>query len=63
MEAQQEASPDGAVTRVRAGEAPRVVEALTALAAGAGTQVTDLVIQPATLEDVFLSVTGRGLTG
>ncbi|PKN79602.1 MAG: hypothetical protein CVU47_10360 [Chloroflexi bacterium HGW-Chloroflexi-9] len=63
MEAQQEASPDGAVTRVRAGEAPRVVEALTALAAGAGTQVTDLVIQPATLEDVFLSVTGRGLAG
>lgn len=63
MEAHQEASPDGSVTHVRAGEAPRVVEALTGLVAGAGTQVTDLVIQPATLEDVFLAVTGRGLAG
>ncbi len=58
-----ERTPDGAVTRLRAAETPRVVAALTALAGDAGATVVDLTVQPATLEDVFLSLTGRGLAG
>jgi len=51
------------VLRVRAQEAPATVAALTALAQEAGTEVVDLAVLPATLEDVFLAVTGRGLGG
>ncbi|GMU41306.1 MAG: multidrug ABC transporter ATP-binding protein [Chloroflexota bacterium] len=58
-----ERTPDGAVARLQAAETPRVVAALTALAGEAGATVVDLTVQPATLEDVFLSLTGRGLAG
>jgi len=51
------------VTQLRAENAPRTVAALTRLAEGVPTEVVDLVVLPATLEDVFLSVTGRGLSG
>jgi len=51
------------VLELRAREAPRTVAALTALAQGTGTDVVDLAVLPATLEEVFLSITGRGLGG
>ena len=51
------------VVELRAEDAPRTVTALTGLAEAAGTEVVDLAVLPATLEDVFLSVTGRGLSG
>lgn len=51
------------VVELRAQEAPRTVTALTDLARDAGTEVIDLAVLPATLEDVFLSVTGHGLSG
>ncbi len=51
------------VLELRAEEAPRTVTALTSLAQEAGIEVVDLAVLPATLEDVFLSVTGRGLSG
>jgi len=61
-EVEQVESADGWVTAMRAAEAPRVTSALARLAEEAGGQVVDLAVLPATLEDVFLSVTGRGLT-
>ncbi|MGE3960807.1 MAG: ABC transporter ATP-binding protein [Dehalococcoidia bacterium] len=51
------------VLELRAEQAPRTVAAVTELAAAAGVEVVDLAVLPATLEDVFLSVTGRGLGG
>ncbi|MPZ98076.1 MAG: ATP-binding cassette domain-containing protein [Dehalococcoidia bacterium] len=52
---------DGFVTRLRAQHAPGAAAALTALADGLGVTAVDLAVEPATLEDVFLAVTGRGL--
>lgn len=51
------------VVELRAQDAPRTVTTLTDLAHDAGTEVIDLAVLPATLEDVFLSVTGRELSG
>jgi hypothetical protein len=48
---------------LRAQEAPAAVAGLTSLATEAGAQVIDLTVQPASLEDVFHAVTGRGLAG
>lgn len=54
---------DGHVLRLRAQDAPAVTASLTALATREGVALVDLAVQPATLEDVFLHVTGRGLGG
>ena len=51
------------VLELRAEKAPPTLGALTRLAEDAGAEVVDLAVLPATLEDVFLSVTGRGLSG
>lgn len=59
----QEEMSDGHVTRMRAHDAPSVVAALTTLAGADGSSLLDLEVIPATLEDVFLQVTGRGLDG
>ena len=63
LEVSQEQTADGFVVRMRAQTAPSVATALTTLAARAGTDIVDLAVQPGTLEDVFLSVTGRRLSG
>jgi len=63
LEVTQERTADGSVVRVRAQSAPAVTAALTALAARGGSAIIDLAVQPGTLEDVFLAVTGRGLNG
>ena len=47
--------------RLRAEAAPPVVSALTSLVERTGVAMVDLAVEPATLEDVFLSVTGAGL--
>lgn len=60
-EVQQGAEGDLYVYTLRTQDAPRTVAALAALGERAGTEVVDLAVLPATLEDVFLSVTGRGL--
>lgn len=60
-EVEQAQTADGWVTSLRASEAPAVTSALTRLAEDGGGRVVDLAVLPATLEDVFLSVTGRGL--
>ncbi len=62
-EVQQAETAEGSETSLRTADAPGAVAALTALASGAGVHVVDLTVQPSTLEDVFLSVTGRGLDG
>jgi len=62
LEVMQEQTADGYVVRVRAQTAPAVTTALTMLAASNGTEIIDLAVQPGTLEDVFLSVTGRRLS-
>ncbi|MDA0301530.1 MAG: ABC transporter ATP-binding protein [Chloroflexi bacterium] len=62
LEVAQEQTADGFVVRMRAQTAPSVTTALTTLASKAGTDIIDLAVQPATLEDVFLSVTGRRLS-
>ena len=59
----QEQTADGFVVRMRAQTAPSVTTALTTLAGSAGTDIIDLAVEPGTLEDVFLSVTGRRLSG
>lgn len=51
------------VVSLRAQDAPRTVAALTGLAEQGGLEVVDLAVLPATLEDVFHSVTGRELSG
>ena len=53
---------DGHLTTLRAEEAPVTTAQLTALAEQQGARIIDLAVRPATLEDVFLSVTGRGLS-
>lgn len=63
LEVTQERTADGYVVRVRAQSAPAVTTALTRLMARGGIEVIDLAVQPGTLEDVFLAVTGRGLNG
>ena len=63
LEVMQERTADGCVVRVRAQSAPAVTTALTNLATQGGVEVIDLAVQPGTLEDVFLAVTGRGLNG
>ena len=63
LDVTQERTSDGFVARVRAQAAPAVTTALTTLAARSGAEVIDLAVQPSTLEDVFLSVTGRRLSG
>ncbi|MFA7248825.1 MAG: ABC transporter ATP-binding protein [Dehalococcoidia bacterium] len=63
LEISQELTADGFVVRMRARSAPSVATALTTLAQRAGTDVIDLAVEPGTLEDVFLSVTGRRLSG
>ena len=55
--------PDGHIVRLRAPDAAGVTAALTALAAREGVHLVDLAVQPASLEDVFLRVTGRKLSG
>jgi ABC-2 type transport system ATP-binding protein len=55
-----EQTEEGYVTRLEARHAS-VAAVLTTLAVEAGAEITDLVVEPATLEDVFLSITGRGL--
>ena len=62
LRVEQERTADGHVTRLRAQTAPSVTSALTALAATAGTDIIDLAVEPGSLEDVFLSVTGRRLS-
>ncbi len=56
-------STEGHIVRLRAQDAPGVTAALTALAAREGVRLVDLAVQPASLEDVFLRVTGRKLSG
>ena len=63
LEVEQEQTADGHVLRLRAQTAPSVTAALTAIAQRAGATMIDLAVEPATLEDVFLAVTGRGLSG
>ena len=58
--ATSEQTVEGHVTRLEAQHAS-VAAALTALATEAGAAITDLAVEPATLDDVFLAVTGRGL--
>ena len=55
--------PDGHIVRLRAPDAAGVTAALTALATREGVRLVDLAVQPASLEDVFLRVTGRKLSG
>ena len=55
--------PDGHIVRLRAQDAPGVTAALTALAIRENVRLVDLAVLPASLEDVFLRVTGRKLSG
>lgn len=54
---------DGHIVRLRAQDAPRVTAALMALAERERVALDDLTVLPASLEDVFLRVTGRKLSG
>ncbi len=54
---------DGHEVRLRTEDAPAATTALTALATREGVRLTHLAVAPASLEDVFLSVTGRSLGG
>jgi len=62
-EVTQTQTADGYVAELRASDAPRIAAAVASLATNRAALVHDLVILPATLEDVFLAVTGRGLHG
>ena len=62
LDVSQVQTADGFVMRMRAQTAPSVTAAVTTLAARAGADIIDLAVQPGTLEDVFLSVTGRRLS-
>lgn len=57
-------APEGAARRLalRVSDAPAAVAALMRAAEGAGVEVLDLTIEAANLDDVFLALTGRGLT-
>ncbi|MSQ30999.1 MAG: ABC transporter ATP-binding protein [Dehalococcoidia bacterium] len=59
----QEHAADGYVLRLRAAAAPPVVAALTAMVERAGVTMLDLAVEPATLEDVFIAVTGSEWDG
>ena len=61
-EVQEGAEGDLHVYTLRTQDAPHTCAALAALGDRVGTEVVDLAVLPATLEDVFLSVTGRGLS-
>ena len=61
-EVEQGAEGDLYVHTLRTQDAPRTVAAIAGLGERAGTEVVDLAVLPATLEDVFLAVTGRGLS-
>jgi ABC-2 type transport system ATP-binding protein len=56
--------PDGDAHRLglRVADAPAAVSMLTSIASSAGFELQDLTIEAATLDDVFLALTGRGLT-
>ncbi|MEK7847709.1 MAG: ABC transporter ATP-binding protein [Chloroflexota bacterium] len=54
-------SSDGARYALRASDASRVVPALLQLASSQGAAVAHLEVVPATLEDVFLALTGKQL--
>ena len=45
----------------RVSDAPAAAAAITSAAAGAGVELIDLTIAAATLDDVFVAITGRGL--
>ena len=53
---------DGHVLRLNAEHAPDVVRRVEGLASERGTEVLDLTVRAATLEDVFLSLTGQTLS-
>jgi ABC-2 type transport system ATP-binding protein len=53
---------DGYVLRLNAEHSPDVLRRVEALAAERGVQVLDLTVRAATLEDVFLSLTGQTLS-
>ena len=53
---------DGVRTELRARQAPSTMAALTALVERSGAELVDLAVQPATLEDVFLSMTGHSFS-
>ena len=55
------AATEGHLVTLRAAHGPQTAVALAALVVEAGTEMTDLAVEPATLEDVFLALTGRGL--
>jgi ABC-2 type transport system ATP-binding protein len=56
-----EVNPDGATTRLTVSHPHTTVPALLALLAARGAQLTQLATHHATLEDVFLHLTGRSL--
>ncbi|MEX2372941.1 MAG: ABC transporter ATP-binding protein, partial [Dehalococcoidia bacterium] len=62
-EVAQSAVGDVHVTELRAQDAPAVTLALARLASDGGAAIVDLAVLPATLEDAFLAMTGRGLSG
>jgi ABC-2 type transport system ATP-binding protein len=53
---------DGHVLRLNAEHAPDVIRRMEVLARERGAEVLDLTVRAATLEDVFLSLTGQTLT-
>jgi len=53
---------DGHVLRLNAEHAPDVVRRVEALASERGAEVLELTVRVATLEDVFLSLTGQTLS-
>lgn len=53
---------DGHVLRLNAEDAPDVVRRVEALASERGVEVVELTVRAATLEDVFLSLTGQTLS-
>jgi len=61
-EVSAEERADGHVLRLNAEHAPDVVRQVEALASESGTEVLELTVRAATLEDVFLSLTGQTLS-
>jgi ABC-2 type transport system ATP-binding protein len=52
---------DGETTWLYTGDVPATIAALLALSEARGVEPENLTIRKATLEDVFLDLTGRGL--
>ncbi len=52
---------DGGAVALRSSDATSTVPALLSWAGERGEQLADLEVRPATLEDVFLALTGREL--